>query len=487
MLWPEWCGGFYQALSPVFGADTAVNVYTETREVPGSAKSVTMYGTPGLTNRLTVGTRGNRGWFSQDGLTITVVGGTLYSIDTGAYTATSLGAITDDGAQVYFASNGAGGNQIGIVGGGQLKVLTISTLALSAAITLPFSLPVMITFQDGYGFINEKNTPIIWFSALEDLTLWDSLDFFTRSASSDNIIGITVSRDRVWALGSKTTTLFYDSGDADTPWVPYPGTTIQTGLISPSLLGVYNDQLYWVADSQKGQPRVVRAVDPQVQEVSTPPINHWLASCPSLTNGELLIYEQNGHPFVVVTAPSSPDDIQTYAFDVRENLWHARAGLDTATGLYTRWRARGSAATTGVVFVGDYDSGDLYTLDLDTYTDNGVTIKRERAAPYLSQEPQWLFVPQIQLLAQAGVGIGGSGSGNDPTVQLSISRDGARSWIVVGTARLGQMGEYLTRTIWRQVGRVRADLFVIKMTQTAPVKCVWGPLALTIENGTGGL
>lgn len=492
MLWKEFCGGTYLALSPVMASDQAVNVYTETREVPGSPKTVWMFGTPGLKFFASVVTAGNRGWWSQDGLTCTVVGNTLYEVDEQAATATSLGTITDDGGPVYFASNGQGGNQLGIVGGGQLKVLTISTRSLSAAVSLPFSNPVMITFLDGYGLINEEDTPKVWFSALENLASWDALDFFARSNTSDNIVGVTVTRDRVVALGSKTTTQFYNSGDADTPFVPYPGTTIQTGLASPALLGVYNDQLIFVAESQKGQRRVVRMVDTQVQDISTPPINRFLAACSTLADAELLIYEQEGHPFIAITAPSSTEAIQTYAYDIRESLWHARAAWDTAGGTYMRWRARGSAAFGGTVFVGDYENGNLYTLDLDYYADDlsattTEILKRERTAPFPSAENQWLFLDQIELGMQAGVGTG-SGEGDEPDVTLEISRDGAQTWIEVGVARLGQLGEYAARAIWRKLGRVRADRLAIRITQTSPVKCVWGPgLWLRLSNGTGNL
>ena len=113
-LVPNFCGGFYQTLSPVMGADTAVNVYTETREVPGSAKQITMYGRPGLRRFATVPTQGCRGWFSEDGRTLTVVGGTLYDVDVETQIATALGTIADDGAPVFFASNGRAGEQIGV-------------------------------------------------------------------------------------------------------------------------------------------------------------------------------------------------------------------------------------------------------------------------------------------------------------------------------------------------------------------------------------
>lgn len=485
-LWDAFCGGFYQTVTPILAADQAVNVYPETREVDGSPKQKTLIGIPGLKPFATVATLRERGWFQQETLTLCVVGSALYQIDKAAGTATSLGMIVDDGSPVSFISNGQGGDQIGIVGGGQLKVLNRLTLVLSDPIVLPFLNPVQGTFLDGYGLINQANSPIIWFSNLEDLTTWDALDFFARSETSDNIIGITVTRDRMWALGSQTTTLFYDSGDLDTPFLPYPGTTTQHGLVNPWAFIVYKDVVHWIEQAINGQRVIVHATDPNAQPISTLPIDLFLSRCTSLADAYMDIYEQAGHPFCVVTCPSSPDDIKTYAFDLHETQWHARASVDPVTGNYLQWRARGLCVSGQTVFAGDASTGNIYTLDLDTYTENGAVLKRERTAPYLGADNQWGFLNSFELGTQAGVGLS-TGQGSDPVVELQISRDGARTWVSAGFRKIGAVGAYLTRTIWQKLGRSRMDRLVLRVIQTDPVKTAWTGAWVNLTPGTGKL
>lgn len=485
-LWPNFCGGTYQARSEVIAADQAINVYLETRQVPGSPKQGTFYGTPGLRRLVTVASTSCRGWFTQDGRTFAVVGDTLYEVDVANGTADVITTVLDDGAPVSFASNGQGGDQLGMVSGGALYVLDLTTDA-TTVVTLPFTNPVMIAFLDGYALINQANTPIVWYSALEDMTSWDALDFFARSGTSDNIVGIGVSRDRIWCFGTATTTLFYDSGDVDTPFVPYPGTVMQVGLVGPWAMAIHDDVFVWVTQHNNGQARVVRASDPQAAVISTPPIARFLGGCSTLSDVELLPYQQEDHTFYALTAPSSPEDVQTYVYDAREQLWHARAGWNATQGVYTRWRARGCVVSGDAVLVGDYANGDLYVLDLDTYDDDGDILKRERTAPYISAENQWVFIDQIELGMQAGVGLS-SGQGSDPVVALEISRDGARTWVSAGTATLGAIGDAFARAIWRRLGRARSDRLVVKVTQTDPVKCVWGPgLWIKATPGTGQL
>lgn len=468
-------------------ADMAVNVFPETRRVEGAKKQRWLIGTPGLKDFASGSGASCRGWFSQDGLTITTIGTNIYSVNTTTGVLTLLGTIPDNGEPVSYASNGQGGDQVAIVGGDELKIYDTSTSILSAAITLPFTGPVMVVFLDTYFLINQRDSPIIWFSALEDGTSWDALDFIARSGTSDDVVGIGVSQNRLWTFGTRTTVLFYDSGDADTPFLPYPGTATQIGAVTPWCISARNDVFTWLAQDGAGTPRVVKATGgPTATTVSTPPIEEWLAGCTTLASAEMLTYQQAGHAFVVITCPGSPDAIKTYAWDDTEELWHARAGWNSQDGAYTRWAARGCAHVGNEVFVGDAATADLYTLDLDTYTDSGAVMVRERVMPYASDENQWLYLDQVELAAQVGVGLV-SGQGSAPTVDLWISRDAARTWVHAGSATIGAIGEYLARAIWRRLGRVRMDRFVLKVRQTDPVPCAWLGLHLRSTPGTGAL
>lgn len=482
-FWDAFTGGSYRDGSPIFAADQTINMMLSTREQQGSPKQKVLTGTPGLKSLTTVGTLRCRGWFMQDEITIVTVGNTIYTVD--GSTATAVGTIVDDGFDVSYASNGQGGDQIGIVGGGQLRVLGRLTRVLTP-VALPFVGPVRITFIDGYALINQLNSPKVWFSSLEDMTIWDALDFFARSGTSDNIVAITVTRDRVWAFGSETTTLYYDSGNLDTPFLPYPGTTVQRGLANPWAFVVYEDVVHWITQARNGQRSIVHGSDPSGTPISTVPLDLFLARCTTLDDAELDLYEQAGHPFCVVTCPSSPDEVQTYAFDLRESQWHARASVDPIRGNYLRWRVRGLCVKGQTVLAGDAVTGDLYALDLDTFTENGAVLKRERTAPYLGADNQWGFLDQFELGSEAGMGLS-TGQGSDPTVELQISRDGAETWISAGVATLGKIGGYLARTIWRRLGRSRMDRLVLRVIQTDPVRAVWTGAWVTVTPGTGQL
>jgi hypothetical protein len=476
-------GGFYEARSSTFSVDTAVNIYKETRQAEGSPKTTTLYGTPGLKLFDAVdpsGGGGCRGMFTQDGRTWAVIGPILYELINRQWS--PVGNVGFDNLPVSFTSNGDAGDQLGIVSAGRLTVLHLITRVLTF---------VVLPFPDGYALCNQQDTPLFWFSALEDMTSWDALDFVTRSGTSDDIVGIAVSRDRIWAFGSKTTTLFYDSGDTDTPFVPYPGSATQIGLVNPWVLATYADTFFWLATTDHGLQRIVMATDPLAQPISTPPIEQIVGNCPTVVDAYTITYEQDGHVFIIFVLPSSPETPNAVAYDATEKTWHMRAGWDAAAGQYVRWRAKGCTTTNlpqgQLVLVGDYASWDTYTLDLKTYTDNGAIIRRERTAPYLSAEAQWLFLDQVELGTQPGIGLI-TGQGSNPVVAtLEISRDSAHTFVNAGNASLGPLGDYGDRAIWRRLGRARGDRLVIRVTQTDPVPCAWTGAWLRTTNGTGQL
>lgn len=498
MLFPALVGPSYTLRSRNIDAEAAINLFVETVASAGNAKKSTLIGTPGLKYFLTIPHLRCRGFFSEDGRTFVVVGTQLWEINVDGATAVIRGSVPDDGLPVFFASNGRGGEQLAISGGGYLLIFNFVTNAL-VGVAIPLThAPLTVRFLDGYFLLLEKDSIRVWYSNLENGLVWDALDFFARSQVSDNLVGMDILRGRIWLFGSKKTEVFYDSGDADNPFVPYPGSTMEEGLVSPYAEAILGEAVIWVSQDAEGHGRVVRASDYAPERISTPAIDVALATYPTVSDCEVLVYEQEGHPFAAFTFPQGGilggEDGVTWCYDEREQAWHQRASWDEARGVFTRWRARGGvAAGQQPILVGDFATGDLYTLDLNTFQDNGVTIRRLRRTPYVSDENQWLFLDRVELGIESGVGLAApvgllTGPGVDPQLWLRVSRDGGHTWGASMTAAMGRMGLYLTRAIWRRLGRVRADRLVIEITQTDPVRAIWGPGAwLKATPGSGEL
>jgi hypothetical protein len=489
-------GPAYQARSPVLAADQAINVYVESRVAPAAPKQQMLLGTPGLRRLASVNASGCRGSSTSNGRTFTVIGPLVYEFTLSGttiadgVTATLSGGIADDGKPVSWSFNGQGGHQIALCGGGQLKIFDTATNTWTAPISLPMTNPpIQVDFIDGYFLLLERDSLRIFFSALEDGTAWDALDFFARSTTADTLVGMKVFRHQIWRFGNLTTDVCYDSGDADNPFQSYPGSVMQMGATTPWAIGILAESIVWLGQTTQGHASFVRAADYTPSEIGTPATAYALGQYARLDDAELLVYEQDAHQFAVWTFPSSGE---SWAFDAMESgrqqtpIWHQRSTWNSALGIWQRWRARGLVAAFGALVVGDYANGHVYELDLDTFEDDGGMIRRVRRGAYLSAESQFAFIDQVELGVQLGVGLV-SGQGVNPVVMLAVSRDSGLTWGPARTAPIGALGQYGARAIWRRLGRARVDRVVFEVSQTDPVRCAWAALWLRATPGSGAL
>ena len=82
---------------------------------------------------------------------------------------------------------------------------------------------------------------------------------------------------------------------------------------------------------------------------------------------------------------------------------------------------------------------------------------------------------------ETGVGLDGTGQGVDPQVMLRLSYDGGHTWTNEKWASCGKIGQTLTRTKWRRLGRFRDVIFEISITD--PVKTVLIGASMELEQG----
>jgi len=477
-LFAAFCNGSNTERSLSMDAEQTINLYRSTVESQASPKQAYLIGTPGLRLLGTVGSVVCRGTFTQDGRTFAVYGDTLYELTFGPFTATARGMIANDGLPVSMASNGDGGNQLAIVGGGQLKIFNLGTNVLSAAVVLPLTkAPVMVGFIDGYFILSERDSLISWFSNIENGLIFDALDFFTRSTASDHIVAMVCANNRIWLFGSETSEAYEDVGDADNPFPPIKGSLFQIGIAAAWSLSVGVSTMRWLGKSSRGGPVVYRLDGYNGTRISTHANEARLASASTLANAEGLTYEQDGHLFYALTCPSLGDAGETIVIDENEQgQWHTRSSRNVTLGRDEQWRVRGHAFVGQTHVVGDWTTGSVWALDLDTYSEGETMIRRVRRAPYLGAENATAIIDRVELGVEMGVGIT-TGQGSDPQVELNVSKNGGKTWFSAGTSGIGKIGEYDIQSgaFWTRLGKTRVDRLVLEAVVTDPVKVAIGP------------
>ena len=123
------------------------------------------------------------------------------------------------------------------------------------------------------------------------------------------------------------------------------------------------------------------------------------------------------------------------AYDLATGLWHKWLWTDTQNK-YHRHRSNCQAFFQNVNLVGDWQSGQIYQLDPNNFTDNGSTIRRLRRCPHLTTDLQRQYFDELQLQFQPGVGLEGITTpplnqetiGANPQAMLRWSSDGGSTW-----------------------------------------------------------
>lgn len=424
---------------------------------------------PGLKFQQTIGTGPIRAlWAHQtNGSDFYVVSGTEFYKVTGlTATPTKLGDVTgtgpvsiaDNGTQIFLACNGP-------------SYIYNEVTNVFAQITDPdFPGAVTVGYLDGYFVFNEPNSQKVWVTELLDGTSVDPLDFASAEGSPDGLVAVNVDHREAWLFGTDSIEVWYDAGQTDFPLTRIQGAFNEIGCVAAFSIAKLDNGLFWLGTDARGQGIVYRANGYTGVRVSTHAIEYAIAQYGNISDAIAYTYQQEGHAFYVLTFPSGN---ATWVYDVATQAWHERAGWNTATGQFTRHRSNCQCNFGGNTVVGDYESGNIYTLDLNVYADNGGIqkwLRSWRALPTGQNNLKRTAQHSLQLDCESGTGLI-TGQGSDPEIMLRFSDDGGHTWSNEHLSKMGKIGEYYRRVFWRRLGmtlKLRDRVYEVSMTD--PVK-----------------
>jgi hypothetical protein len=461
-------GASYLSRSRNFDAQRCVNLFPEASG-SGTSKSIAMLiGTPGLTLFSTLAGGGVRGCIRfTASQSIVVVGGNVYSVTT-AGVGTLFGTVINRSTPVSMASNGT---TIMLVTGTEGYFITPNVNpALSTIVQIinaAFLGADRVDYIDGYFVFNQPGTGRFQITGLFGTTI-SPLDFATAEGSPDLLISLIVNQREVWLFGENSTEVFFDSGNALFPFQRIQGAFIEQGCAAKYSPAKSGTTLFWLSADDRGQGMVLKANGYQPQRVSTHAIEYAIAQYSRIDDAIGYTYQQEGHIFYVLTFPTGN---ATWVFDESTQLWHERAWRNPVDATLNRHRSNCQMAFAGKVIVGDWESGKLYSLNLDAYDDNGDILPAIRQCAHeASPDDTWQFFHRLWIDMETGVGLN-SGQGSDPQVMLEWSDDGGHTFPNQMWASAGKIGEYRRRVNYRRLGKSRDRVW--RATITDPVKRIF--------------
>lgn len=472
-------GSTYVARSVNAADARMVNLFPEV--VPeGGKEPAFLQRCPGLLNLATIGSGPIRGlWtFSSDNNTAFVVSGNeLYKINT-SYAATFIGSIPGTGP-VSMADNGI---QLFIACNGPSYIYNNSTGVFGQIVDVDFPGAVTVGYIDGYFVFNEPNSQRIWVTQLLDGTSIEPLDFASAEGSPDGVVGLIVDHREVWVYGTNSVEVWYDAGTPDFPLQRIQGAFNEIGCISAYTIAKMDNGLFWLGADARGQGIVYRANGYTGQRISTHAVEWQIQQYGNLTDALAYTYQQDGHSFYVLIFPNANT---TWVYDVATGAWHERAGW--SDGSFTRHRSNCQMAFNNKIVVGDYQNGNIYAFDLNTYADNGQIqkwLRSWRALPTGQNNLKRTAQHAMQLDMESGVGLA-TGQGSNPEVMLRWSDDGGHTWSNYRTTSVGKIGEYYYRVWFRRLGmtmKLRDRVYELSMTDPVKTAIMGAEILITPTN-----
>jgi len=466
-------GGSFNGRSPSFDAQRTLNLYPEMGESGSSRSPVSLIGTPGLSLWTTLTGGCIRGMIRFSAAhSIIIAGSSVWKVTSGK-TATLLGSIAYATTPVSMASNGS---IVMLVTGSTDGYFINPALGTVTGITdTDFVGGTRVDYIDGYFVWTAPGTGKFQITQLYGTDI-DGLDFASAEGAPDALVSVIVNHREVWLFGESTTEIWYDSGGSDFPLQRIQGAFIECGCAAANSVAKMDNTVFWLSTDDRGQGILQRAAGYAPTRVSNHAFEAAVASYSTISDAVAYTYQQEGHSFYVITFPAAG---ATWCFDASNGMWHERA-YRKADGTLTRHRSNCQMNFAGETLVGDFESANVYVLDLDTFTDNGDAIERVRTCPHVTNGGDYSFYQALELFMQTGVGLV-TGQGSDPQAMLQWSDDGGYMWSSEQWSDIGPIGERGARVRWRRLGKSRDRLF--RVTITDPIRVVFTGAALELVGG----
>jgi hypothetical protein len=455
----------YQTRGVKNSSQRLLNLYAEIN--PSDNKTpICLYGTPGFKLKYDLESDNPVWGIQQMGNDLFAVSGSEVFRITSGGTITNIGTMTGTPGKVMLSNNGTQLFILDLNGNGWIVEYSEDDeeWQLNKITSEGYQLASSVCFLDGYFILSKQESQQFFFSNINEGTIFDALDFSTAMWEPDKLVSVFSFNGQIVMFGTQTIEFYQDTGSSPLPFQRINGASIEKGCAARGSIAKNANNLLFL-----GNDRIVYQLNGyQLSKISTYPIEKEIESYSQkeIDNCLSFIYIQDGHITYIL---NFPDANKTWCYDLTTGLWHERGSVNINKITMESWNANCYEFFNSNNLVGDKNSGKIYELDLDTYTENGLPIISEATSMTLFNNTKRTIVHKFQMDIESGQGIT-TGQGINPKIMMQFSKDGGFTYSSQLWRDIGAKGEYKTRAIWRNIGIAREVVFKISISD--PVKRV---------------
>jgi hypothetical protein len=445
-------------------AQRRINCIVEQRK-ESDRTAFALIGRPGLVAfNTSLGSSPSRGLWAVNTLAqpllFTVHAGTLYSINNAGVTSIigTIGTITgnvsmaDDGTYLVLV-DGTSGYWYNMQTPGALTQIVDGNFTTS---------PETVTWQDNYFIVTSGTTRQFQLSQISpsiDPAVWPAIQINFAGAAAGALVAGQADHSILVLFGDVYTEFWQDTGSPDFPYANIPGSSQEFGLASAWSVAKFDNSLAGLFKNKMGGFNVSRLSGFNLQRLSDQDMEQIFDTYSASAVGSALGYTfmSGGHPLYVIVFP----DTASWMYDGLSGAW---TELQNDTG--GPFIGQKFAVFQGRLCVADSSNGNIYEFDSNTYTDNGDIIGMEVWSKHIWNDDKYIGISDIQIDVESGSGLA-VGQGDNPQMDLQVSKDGGQTFYSVGFSSMGKIGEYTQRVKWRSLGAARD--WVLKLRITDPI------------------
>ncbi len=428
-------GPSYQSRSKPLSSQQTVNWYQQFNE--GGKESYVLMPFPGLE------TKGNaagkdRGFHRMAEILYQVKGTSLYEIDKlgnhtlrGTIPGTKRCIIADDGINMFI-----------VVPNEKVWQYTTDTNAVSEVTNVNITGALSVDF-----FNNQFIYTFADFSTVSDVgngAEATGLNRIGEETLPDAMVRDFVFDEVIYRCGVRSIVGWYNSGVGSPPIDKLQGRIFNVGLSAPYSIAKTDEAFYWLGDDNA----IYRAQAGTKERISSDAISNAISKFSVIDDAIGFTYTFEGQNFYTITFPSENQTF-TVSESLGENGW-----FELSSGLQDgKWQGSSVISAYSKNYVADADNGNVYLLDLDTYENNGESIKRTRVTSNIDARlvggalGDAVTMSSVIISMETGVGLI-VGQGDNPRIIVEASYDGGRTWAAGAWPKVGRLGEFVLKVKW---------------------------------------
>jgi len=393
-------------------------------------------------------------WWESAGYAVVLCNGKLFKLEefggvtqiTGAVIEKGVvGTFVDYGATLFFAA----------------KSKINSTTGITATELSDVDAPTNVTHLaliDTYLIATNNDNSFEWADA-DTPTEWQALSYAEAVAMEDDVIAVKSAWDEVYLIGSQTMEVWYLSGGTEV-FARRPSSTVFRGCIA-KYTPLFADNALWYLDNTR---RFVR-IEGRSPTIMSESFDREIQRLDVVSDARTFLCEWEGKNWIILNFPT---ESRTFVMDYITGLY---------LGEWTLWNEP-LAQHEGYIgncvcyakgwnkyLIGSRKESKIYTIDADTYTDNGNIIKFEKKTGHISYQTlkdkrTYRYTYKIKR------GFGGT---TTPYMMEKHRDNGKQEWSTERLIDLGKEGDYESIKKLHRMGHYRTRQTHFSVTDNVPV------------------